>query len=168
MKGSVIYTIDARDRIVDVNAEWVNFATENDGNPDPSAVIGRPLWDFIADEGNRGIYRCMVDSVRKKSAPLHIPFRCDSPTVERHMTMTIAPGRLAEVAFICVLQYTFDRAPRPIGGLRSEAETVVECDSCHRLWTKRGWKDCWDIIMSGEIQIDDRPINVLHTRCSTC
>lgn len=168
MSGSVIYTIDAEDRIADVNAEWTNFARDNGGNPDPSAVIGHCLWDFIADEGNRGLYKCMVGAVRHKGAPLHIPFRCDSPTIERHMTMTIAPGRLSEITFVSVLQYSFDRAPGPVGGLRSEVQTIVECDCCHRLWTKRGWQNCWDIIVAGEIEIDDRPVNVLHTRCAAC
>ena len=168
MKRSVIYSIDAKDRIVDVDKAWARFAEDNGGNPDPSAVIGHCLWDFIVDEGNRNLYRCMVQAVRERVSPLHIPFRCDSPAVERHMTMTIAPGSLGEIAFICTLHYSFDRAPRPTGGIRSEAATIVECDGCHRLWTKRGWRNCWDIITAGELTIDDRPINVLHTRCAAC
>ncbi len=169
MPRSVIYAIDGDDRIVDVNAEWSRFARHNGGNPDPEAVIGRALWDFIIDEGTRSIYQCMVHTVRHKAAPLHIPFRCDSPTVERHMTMTIAPGSLDEVAFICALQYRIDRQPRDVGGLRRETETIVECDECHRLYTKRrGWQDCWNVIMSGDLEIDDRPISVLHTRCPNC
>ena len=168
MPGSVIYSIDADDRIVDVNREWTVFARENGGSPDPTAVLGRPLWDYIVDEGNRRLYRSMVHSLRHKAAPIHIPFRCNSPTVERHMTMTFAPGVLSEVAFICALQYSFDRAARPVGGLRTETTTIVECNNCHRLRTKRGWRDCWDVIMAGEVEIDDRPINVLQTRCSVC
>ena len=168
MPGSVIYSIDADDRITAVNQEWGRFAEANGGNPDPAAVVGRKLWDFIIDEGNRRLYQAMVHCVRQRVAPLHIPFRCDSPTVERHMTMTIAPGNLAEVAFICALQYSFDRPARPVGGMRSETATIVECDDCHRLWTEQGWRDCWDVIMAGQLEIDDRPISVLHTRCSSC
>ena len=168
MSGSVIYSIDADDRIIEVNGEWGRFASANGGNPDPTAVIGRRLWDFIVDEGNRSLYQAMVYSVRHKFAPLHIPFRCDSPTVERHMTMTIAPGDLAEVTFVCAQHYSFDRPPAPVGGLRSETARIVECDDCHRLWTGHGWRDCWDVIMAGELQIDDRPISVLHTRCGAC
>jgi hypothetical protein len=169
MSRSVLYAIDGDDRIVDVNAEWSRFARQNGGNPDPDAVIGKVLWDFIVDDGNRSIYQCMVHTVRTKVAPLHIPFRCDSPTVERHMTMTIAPGSLGEVAFICALQYSFDRPPRKVGGLRRETETIVECDECHRLYTKnRGWQDCWNVIMAGDLEIDDRPLSVLHTRCPKC
>ncbi len=60
------------------------------------------------------------------------------------------------------------RRSRPAGGLRAETATIVACDDCHRLWTRRGWRDCWEVIMAGELQIDDRPISVLRTRCSSC
>lgn len=168
MPGAVIYTIDAEDCISDVNREWTRFARENGGAPDPGAVLGKSLWDFVADEGNRTIYRNLVDAVRHNATPLSIPFRCDSPTLERHMTMTIAPGSLGEVAFVCALQYTFARSPQADEGHRPEPATIVECEGCHRLWTKSGWKDCWEMIKSGDLEIDDRPITLLHTRCTKC
>lgn len=168
MPGSVIYRIDAEDRITEVSDEWERFAEENGGNPDPGAVLGRNLWDFITDEGNRSIYRCMVNAVRQHAVPLQIPFRCDSPTVERHMTMTIAPGSLSEVVFISALQYAFDRPAQRVGGSRRDSETLVECEICHRLWSGRGWQDCWEVIRQGDIEIDERPIKVLHTRCPAC
>jgi len=166
--GSVVFRIDAEDRIVEVNDEWRRFARDNGGDPDPAAVLGRPLWDFILDEGNRSIYRSMIYAVRHKVAPLIIPLRCDSPTVERHMTMTIAPGHLGEVVFICALQYALDRPPDAPKHAKAEHTTMVECDGCHRIWTKQGWQDCWDVIVAKDIEIDDRPIAVLHTRCSHC
>ncbi len=168
MSGSVIYCIDGDDRISEVNEGWPRFAEENGGVGDPAAVLGRSLWDFIADEGNRSLYRCMVHEVRQKAAPITVPFRCDSPTIERHMTMTIAPGSLGEVVFVSALQYAFERQPQPVGGAPEEAQTIVECESCHRLWAGNGWQDCWEVIRQGDIEIDDRPIKVLHTRCSRC
>ena len=80
MAGSAIYRIDAEDRITEVNDEWGRFAAANGGNPDPAAVLGRPLWDFILDEGNRSIYRNMVGTVRRK------PRRCSSPSVATRQT----------------------------------------------------------------------------------
>ena len=168
MPGSIIYSIDADDRIVEVNEEWSRFASANGGNPDPEAVIGRKLWEFIIDEGNRSLYRAMVRCVRNRLAPLQFPFRCDSPTVERHMTMTIAPGNLGEITFVSAQHYSFDRPAQLVGGLRSETARIVECEACHRLWTDRGWRDCWDVIAAGELEIDDRPIRVLHTYCNGC
>jgi hypothetical protein len=168
MSGSVIYRIDGDDRISEVNEEWSRFAAENGGDPDPAAVLGRPLWDFIGDEGNRSLYHCMVQAVRQKATPITVPFRCDSPAVERHMTMTIAPGHLGEVVFVAALQFAFERPPRHAGRAREAAQTIVECDHCHRLWAGQGWQECWEVIRQGDIEIDDRPIKVLHTRCSRC
>ena len=168
MAGSVIYRIDAEDRIAEVNDAWSRFARDNGGNPDPAAVLGRSLWDFVLDEGNRSIYRSMMHAVRQKVSPLLIPLRCDSPTVERHMTMTIAPGHLGEVVFICALQFAFERLTRTPIQPKSEQTTIVECDGCHRIWSERGWQDCWNVIIAKDIEIDDRPIAVLHTRCPSC
>ena len=168
MAGSVIYRIDADDRIMEVNDEWRRFAEANDGNPDPAAVLGRPIWDFIGDDGNSSIYRSMVHAVRSKVAPLLIPFRCDSPTQERHMTMTLAPGHMGEVVFVCALQYAFDIPPDRAAPPKDEHTRIVECDVCHRIRTDRGWRDCWDVIKAKDIEIDDRPIAVLHTRCPNC
>lgn len=168
MAGSVIYRIDAEDRITEVNDEWCRFAEANGGDPDPASVLGRPLWNFILDEGNRSIYRNMVRTVRQRVAPLLIPFRCDSPTEERHMTMTLAPGYLSEVVFICALQYAFDVPPERAAAPKDERTTMVECDGCHRIRTERGWRDCWEVIVAKDIEIDDRAIAVLHTRCPSC
>jgi hypothetical protein len=168
MSGSVIYRIDAEDRIREVSEEWMRFAEENGGDPDPAAVLGRCLWDFIPDEGNRRIYRCIVDAVRRNAKPIQVPFRCDSPSVERHMTMTVAPGNMSEVAFICALQYAFDRPPQPVGGRRRDSLTIVACDGCQRLWSGRAWRACWEVIRDGDIVIDERPINVLRTCCAAC
>lgn len=168
MVGSVIYRIDAEDRITEVNDEWRRFAEGNGGDPDPATVLGRPLWDFILDDGNRSIYRSMVHTVRRKVTPLLIPFRCDSPSEERHMTMTLAPGYLSEVVFICALQYAFDIPAERSSVAKEERTTIVECDGCHRIRTERGWQDCWDVIVAKDIEIDDRAITVLHTRCPNC
>ncbi|MEO3429455.1 hypothetical protein AAFN88_11390 [Pelagibius sp. CAU 1746] len=168
MSGSVIYCIDRQDLISEVSDAWPRFAEENGGVPDPAAVLGRSLWDFIVDEGNRSLYRCIIHEVRHKAESITIPFRCDSPTVERHMTMTVAPGSLGEIVFVTALQYAFDRRPLPVGGPAEEARTIVECESCHRLWAGRGWQNCWEVIRQGDIEIDDRPIKVLRTRCSNC
>jgi len=168
MTGSIIYRIDAEDRISEVNDAWCRFAEENGGNPDPASVLGRPLWGFIVDEGNRSIYRSMVHAVRHKVSPLLIPFRCDSPTEERHMTMTLAPGYLSEVVFICALQYAFEIPPGRPAPAKDAQTTMVECDGCHRIRTAHGWRDCWDVIVARDIEVDDRAIAVLHTRCPSC
>ena len=168
MTGAITYRVDAGDRILEVGGDWTDFARANGGNPDPSAVIGRSLWDSIVDEGTREVYRLIVAEVRARRVPIHIPFRCDSDRVERHMTMTIAPGDNGEVGFICRLRHSHRRRlPKAASG-NARPMTVVECGSCNRIQTRHGWKRCWDAVVAGDIEINDRPIEIRRDLCHVC
>jgi hypothetical protein len=46
--------------------------------------------------------------------------------------------------------------------------TIVGGDGCHRIRTERGWQNCCEVIAAKDIEIDDRPVAVLHTRCPRC
>ncbi len=168
MTGAITYRIDAGDRILGVGGGWAAFARANGVNPDPSAVIGRSLWDFIVDEGTREVYRLIVAEVRARRMPIHIPFRCDSDRVERHMTMTIAPGEDGAIDFICRLRQSHRRTLPKAANSSARPTTVVECESCNRIQTRHGWKRCWDAVVAGDIEIDDRPIEIRRDICRVC
>jgi hypothetical protein len=168
MTGAITYRIDAKDRIVEVGGAWKDFAYANGGNPDPSAVIGRPLWDFVRDEGTREVYRLIVLEARRRRTPIHIPFRCDSAEIERHMTMTIAPDEHDEVLFICKLRHSCKLTLPQIVNGDARPMMVVECERCYRIHTRHGWKPCWDAVVSGDVEIDNRPIKIRRDSCYDC
>ncbi len=87
------YAVDASDRIVSVSQLWLAFAREN-GAPELSeqAVIGRSLWDFIAGDETTRLYRAIFQRVRSTTPRVVVPFRCDSPTLRRHMRLEIHRG----------------------------------------------------------------------------
>ena len=72
------YRIDAHDVILDVDAEWLEFAELND-TPDLSRdrVVGRPLWDFIAGAEVEHLFRMIFERCRERSSGARVPFRCD-------------------------------------------------------------------------------------------
>ena len=59
------YRVDARDRLVFVDPLWLAFAREN-GAADltEQRVIGRSLWDFVADAETIRLYRELHARVR--------------------------------------------------------------------------------------------------------
>jgi hypothetical protein len=89
-ESTFCYTLDAEDRIDTVSRRWLAFAREN-GAPELSRqrVIGASLWDFIADDGTRALYRRLFAMARSGNRPLFMPFRCDSPLVRRFMRLEI-------------------------------------------------------------------------------
>ncbi|MEO8257680.1 MAG: hypothetical protein ABI868_10095 [Acidobacteriota bacterium] len=79
-ESDVAYTLDASDTIIAVNDAWIAFAAANDGVPLlPPAILGRSLWDFIADHTTILLYRRLFERVRAGVGPVRVTFRCDAP-----------------------------------------------------------------------------------------
>lgn len=86
----VAYTLDASDAIIAVNDAWVAFAAANDGAPLLApAILGRSLWDFIADRTTILLYRRIFERVREGISPVRFTFRCDAPALRRLLEMSI-------------------------------------------------------------------------------
>lgn len=72
-----IYTIDARNRLVEVNEDFVAafgpLYAEH-------AVIGRSVWDFVAGTAPRQLWEALYARVRAGNAPVFVPLRADSPS----------------------------------------------------------------------------------------
>jgi hypothetical protein len=85
-----IYRIDLEDRVSYVNDEWIAFGIEN-GLTELSEkeIVGRPLWDFIADVSVKHLYKNLFEIVRAKKSKPKIPYRCDSPDCRRFMQMEL-------------------------------------------------------------------------------
>jgi hypothetical protein len=63
---TVVYRIDAEDRISDVNDGWRWFAGENEGQKmTREKVLGQSLWDHICDPTTAELYRQMVKRARE-------------------------------------------------------------------------------------------------------
>ncbi|MGC8827572.1 MAG: PAS domain-containing protein, partial [Anaerolineae bacterium] len=95
-----VYQIDAGDVITTVNDAWDEFALENEApHLTGQGVIGRSLWDFIAGEETRHLYRILFQRVREGKRPISIPFRCDAPDCRRYMEMQMIPDNAGGITF---------------------------------------------------------------------
>jgi hypothetical protein len=169
---SVDYRLDSEDRIVSVGAEWLAFARANAGAElEPGAVLGRRLWDFIADRETRHLYGLIFATARLERRNVTIPFRCDSPTSRRYMELAIEP--LADDA-LDLSSMTIREEPRSYVALldpsvpRSD-DLLVICSWCKQVLVPRtGWVEVEIAIRRLDLFASAQLPNLSHGMCSAC
>lgn len=94
------YRIDADNRIAWVSNEWLEFARDNDASElSRDRVVGQPLFSFIWGSETEYLYYLLLDQVRLRSRAVEVPFRCDSPTHRRSMSLRLRPLEKEAVSF---------------------------------------------------------------------
>ena len=166
------YRIDAHDVILDVDAEWLEFAELND-TPDLSRdrVVGRPLWDFIAGAEVEHLFRMIFERCRERSSGARVPFRCDSPTRVRRMILAIEPRPDRGLEVTSVLLGAEDRdhvALLDANAPRSDVLLAI-CSWCKRIeLPDEGWTE----VEPGVRKLDlfsEAPVPQLrHSVCPDC
>lgn len=98
------YVIDKKDEIIEVGDNWDRFARANHGeNILAENTLNRQLWDFIAGDETRMIYRNLIHKVRSENIVMQFPFRCDGLACRRFMQMRIrALANSALEFFSCI------------------------------------------------------------------
>jgi hypothetical protein len=90
-----IWIIDAADKIVHVNDDWLAFAGENSAlQLTALLVLDQPIWRFIQGQETSYLYQQIFRRIRAGKSPVTFPFRCDSPDCRRFMEMQLSllPG----------------------------------------------------------------------------
>lgn len=86
------YWLDRDDRIIQVNANWDNFAETNEGHTVVSSeVLGRGIWEFVTGDITRMWVESLLQMGRVCGDAITRPYRCDSPDIKRFMNMTLVP-----------------------------------------------------------------------------
>lgn len=166
------YQVDSGDRIRFVDAEWLEFARQNAGSMlDRDAVLGRPLWEFIAGEETRQLYSLIFNVARVQMREINVPFRCDSPTCRRYMELAIAP--LAD-GFLNLSGLLIREEPRPYVALldpsvpRSDVFVRI-CSWCKRVFIPPNeWAEvelairCLNVFASSDLPA------LTHVMCTAC
>jgi len=168
-KLDVVYRVDAKGRLVYVNDGWNLFAEQND-TPEliGAAVLGRPLADFIDGPETKHIYEQVFRRV-ESGVPMKLPYRCDSPTARRRMTLSIAAHGAGEIEFRSHLVEAQSRdsvgllEPRR---LRS-AELLTLCSWCNRGLIDDSWHEIEEVI-TGLRLFDAELPRLTHGMCPEC
>jgi hypothetical protein len=166
------YRVDAADILVDVDARWLAFAQEN-GAPEltEDTVVGRLLWEFVAGEELCQLYLAIHARVRSAGKPVVLPFRCDSPTLQRHMRMTITGEEAGHLQYECLLVRA---VPRRGGGALDDARPrsnafLTMCSCCKRtLLEPLGWLEVEDVSARLGLFETEHVPKLRHTLCPEC
>lgn len=167
-----VYHVDQHDRVVYCDAAWLRFAEANEAPElDAPAVLGRPLWDFIATAESQTLYQLLVAKVRAEHRPVTVSFRCDAPTCRRTMQLRIAPLANDHLAFTSTL---VEEEPRPYVALldpavpRSEAYLKL-CSWCKQvLVAGKGWLEVEDAAEVLQLFHQPRLPQISHAICELC
>jgi len=166
------YRVDASDVLVWVNDAWIAFARENGAaGLVPPFVLQRSLWDFVAGEELRTLYREIHSRVRLSGIPAVLPFRCDSASLQRHMRLTITREDAGQLAYECILVRTV--AQRHLDILDTEPRRSIAfltmCSCCKRaLLEPRGWMDLEEVCLRLKIFEAQEVPQLRHTVCHEC
>ncbi len=166
------YRLDEADVIVYVNHWWLAFAQENNATElDESSVVGHVLWEFIVDEPTRTLYKEIHKHVRSSGHPITVPFRCDSPTLQRYMQLTI--NNDGEGQLLCESRLIRAVPQRHIALLDSAQERsdsfLTMCSCCKRsLIEPSGWLEIENIALKLRLYEKQAVPGVRYTVCPSC
>lgn len=167
-----ILQVDARDRIIEVNDAWLEFALANDApGLCRERVIGASLWDFITDLDVGHLYRLLFQRVRQTGVAIRFPFRCDAPAERRQMGMSIRPlpGNGIE---LCTSVTRLERRPAvnllAAHAVRSDRSLAL-CSWCKKVQLgERHWVEVEEAVVKlGLVEASIMP-RLDHVTCPAC
>lgn len=166
------YRLDSADVIEFVDRWWLAFARENNADDlNETAVVGRKLWDFISDQPTQELYREIHERVRTLGNPIAVPFRCDSPTLQRYMQLTISrqdEGRLMYESKLIQTKVQHRLSALDPNQERSEA-VLTMCSFCKRtLMEPSGWLELENISLKLRMYEQQKVPAFLYTVCPDC
>ena len=166
------HKVDSADVLVWVNEVWLAFAQENGAaGLIEESILGRSLWDFVSGDELRGLYMEVHSRVRSSGIPAVLPFRCDSPTLQRHMRLTITREDAGQLAYDSLLVRAV--AQRHLEVLDSERQRsnamLTICSCCKRaLLEPLGWLEVEDVsVRLGLFETQEVP-ELRHAVCPEC
>jgi hypothetical protein len=167
-----IWTIDAADKIVRVNGDWLAFARENTAPQlTASVVLDQPIWRFIQGQETSYLYRQISSRVRAGVSPVTFPFRCDSPDCRRFMAMklTLLPGGAIEFISHLLREEWRDPVELLNNSRDRSGEFLKVCSWCKKINIPgQGWGEIEAAIAPLDL-FGHRPMpRMTHTICDAC
>ena len=165
-----VYRIDHRDRIQQVNEAWTDFAIANGWPLRRGALLGKSLWDFLANESVRSIYAALHEMVRTRQTSHCFPFRCDSAVRRRFMRLEMIPVENQGIEY---RSWVEKEEPRGAVELvdphaRRSEEQLRMCSWCKRIKVEDGWQEVEEAIQRLGCFASEPLPQVQHDICETC
>ncbi len=166
------YCLDEADTIVSVDHWWLAFAQENNAaGLSETSVVGQVLWEFISDEPTRALYKEINDHVRSSGNPVTVPFRCDSPTLQRYMQLTISDQGDGRLLYESVLLRALPQRRLALLDPKQKRSNdfLTMCSFCKRsLIEPSGWLDMENIALKLRMYEAQAVPELRYTVCPEC
>ncbi len=166
------YRLNAQDIIAEVSPAFLAFARQNQAPAlTRSALVGAPIWTFVAGLSTRAIYAAAFERVRATQRAISFPFRCDSPTCRRFMELTIAPASSNGLDLSAVLLRTEHRRAVPLldPNVARSGSVLEACSFCKSIRVDEAiWLQVEDAI--AHLGLFDSPQlpTLSHSVCPAC
>jgi hypothetical protein len=166
------YRVDAEDVMTWVDDWWLAFARENGAAElTEENVLGHSLWDFIADNVTQELYQEVHNRVRSTCRRIVLPFRCDAPTLRRHMLLTITPEDSGHLLYEGVLTHVEPCPPVDVldpSFPRSQA-VLTMCSNCKQAMVEPyGWLEIEDAVARLGLFEKPKSPRLNYTVCHGC
>ena len=166
------YVIDRRDRLVAVDDGWKEFASDNHcADVFPERILRTCLWDYISGMANRLAYKKLLDCGRRTGEPIHLTMRCDSPSEERWLEVSLIP--LEDQC--CVFETTvLQHQSRPPINLLDptvvrSSQSVEICSWCMNLNVSQlDWLPIRSALLTLDLDPDGPQPHLVYTMCPDC
>lgn len=168
---SIVYRVDAQDRIVSVNEQWSQFARSNHGElVMPEHVLGQDLLGSVSDPTVRELYRAILERVRRGPV-VRFDYRCDAPDWRRTFAMTV---RLIEDGVVEFESTLLHEEARPTVALLSPGEKrnasfLIVCSWCQRVkLSDQVWLPVEDAVTELRLLEAEQLPAISHGICRRC
>jgi hypothetical protein len=128
-----VFTIDADDRIVHVNAAWLLFNTG--GGDVVRDYVGQPVWGLLGGGRVRLVWQVLYGRVRAIGAPIFVPMRVDTAEERRLLDIELRPLADRSIQHVCECAWTEARTPVALldPARMRDARQVLCCAWCSRV-----------------------------------
>ncbi len=166
----VIYRLNDRDEICFVNQQYDEFDRSNDSPTIMSqSVLNQSLWDFIAGDTTKELYREVVKRVRNGNQ-IQFQFRCDSPDCRRLMAMSVSRCENGEIEFTVDTLSKEMRSPTMLlePNLTRSNEFLLVCSWCKKVRIPEGWVEVEEAISKSHLLEKTILPELTHGICDPC
>jgi len=166
-----IYTIDADDRLVQVNRAFAQSFGPVTADDAERLLIGRPIWDFVAGTVPRQLWEVLYDRVRAVGAPVFVPLRADTASERAVIDMELHPLGDRSIRHVC--EYVFRESRPAIALLDSnyprDHRALLRCAWCARIQIRLGlWQEVEDAVISLRLEATETLPQIRDGSCASC
>jgi hypothetical protein len=169
----ITMTIDRHNIITDVGSAWVDVAAKGGASDTlaPQNVIGQPIENYLGGDVTQMYYDAVFKLCRLKNEVLTRAYRCDSPTHQRFMQLTLTPKADGSIEMLheTLKEIPFENSVNIVDmhketTLRAPAYTK-RCNICNRLQypNQTRWLAPEDLSQNAPLHV-----KVIHTICPDC